>query len=119
MALLNWLKSVFLSDDDFKPRVKKKSNKIQEKEKVTKSKEPVISDDNIWVEVVNTRVRAMPMDIIKMAGDTINSYGHAHYEEYKANEHRIPKQEREEVAENRLKGFKSIRNHLVTQDYFL
>ena len=112
MALLNWLKSVFLSDDDFKPRVKKKSNKIQEKEKVTKSKEPVISDDNIWVEVVNTRVRAMPMDIIKMAGDTINSYGHAHYEEYKANEHRIPKQEREEVAENRLKGFKSIRNHI-------
>ena len=112
MALLNWLKSVLLSDDDFKPRVKKKSNKIQEKEKVTKSKEPVISDDNIWVEVVNTRVRAMPMDIIKMAGDTINSYGHAHYEEYKANEHRIPKQEREEVAENRLKGFKSIRNHI-------
>ena len=112
MTLLNWLKSVFLSDDDFKPRVKKKSNKIQEKEKVTKSKEPVISDDNIWVEVVNTRVRAMPMDIIKMAGDTINSYGHAHYEEYKANEHRIPKQEREEVAENRLKGFKSIRNHI-------
>ena len=52
MALLNWLKSVFLSDDDFKPRVKKKSNKIQEKEKVTKSKEPIISDDNIWVELV-------------------------------------------------------------------
>ena len=52
MALLNWLKSFFLSDDDFKPRVKKKSNKIQEKEKVTKSKEPLISDDNIWVELV-------------------------------------------------------------------
>ena len=94
----------FIKDD--------KSKKIQEKEKVTKSKEPLISDDNIWVEVVNTRIRAMPMFIIKMAGGTINSYGHAHYEEYKANEHRIPKEEREEVAENRLKGFKSIRNHI-------
>lgn len=112
MGIFKWIKDIFSSDDDFKLRVKKKSKKIQENSKVSKSKEPLINKDNTWVKVVNMRVRAMPMDIIKMAGDTINSYGHAHYEEYKDNEHRIPKQEREEVAENRLKGFKSIRNHI-------
>ena len=113
MGFLDWLKNILTSDSDFKPRVvKKESKKIQEKEKVSKSKEPVINEDNDWVKVVNMRVEAMPMDSIERSGLTINSYGEAHFYEYKANEYRIPKEKREEVALGRLKGFKSIRDYI-------
>jgi len=119
MGFLDWLKTIFMTDGDFKsrpkdlkPKVKSKSNKAEEKEKVSKSKKPVGNEDNDWVKVVNMRVEAMPMNTIKRLGITIDRYGYDHFNEYKANEWRIPKENREEVALNRLQGFKSIRDHI-------
>tara|TARA_R100000655_G_C2998894_1_gene194018 strand:- start:5239 stop:6093 length:855 start_codon:yes stop_codon:yes gene_type:complete len=86
--------------------------KAEGKKKFSKSKKPAGNEDNDWVEVVNMRVKAMPMNTIKRLGITIHSYGYEHFNEYKANEHRIPKENREEVALNRVQGFRSIRDYI-------
>mgnify|MGYP001370127642 CR=1 FL=1 len=46
MTLLNWLKSVFLSDDDFKPRVRKESKKVDDTSEQKESKPKVIDKEN-------------------------------------------------------------------------
>ena len=47
MGILNWLKSIFSSDDDFKPRVKKESKKVEEASENKNSEPEVIDKDKI------------------------------------------------------------------------
>ena len=47
MGLLNWLKSIFSSDDDFSPRVKKESKKVDDTSENKNSEPEVIDKDKI------------------------------------------------------------------------
>ena len=97
--------------EKIKPAVKKSTKK-----KVSKSKKHAINENNKhWVDLVDMRVQSMPMDFVERAGYTIDSLGNDHYDEYKTNEQYVPENKREEVASDRLRGLKSIRNHIQTE----
>ncbi len=97
-------------------RLQAVKEKKEIKKKVSKSKKHVITEENKpWIKVVDMRVQAMPMDFIKQLGYTIDSLGHDHFQEYKNNEFRVPKEDREEVALGRLQGLKSIRDYIQTK----
>lgn len=66
-----------------------------------------------WLGIVDMRVNATNFDFIKRT-DTVDSYGQGHFIEYKANEHRVPKEEREEVATSRVNGLLSIQDYINT-----
>lgn len=53
--------------------------------------------------MIDTRVNAIPFDFIERMY-TVETLGEEHFSEYKMNESRIPKEERKEVALNRVKG---------------
>lgn len=44
--MINWLKNLFLSDDDFKPRVRKESKKVDDTSEQKESKPKVIDKEN-------------------------------------------------------------------------
>lgn len=67
-------------------------------------------DQKYWLELLNMRVDAMPLDSAKTMGYTIKKLANEHFNEYKANEANVPKNKRKSVASNRLKGFSSIRD---------
>ena len=64
-----------------------------------------------WLGLVDMRVNAVPLDSIKEI-HTVDSYGEKHFNEYKLNEHRVPKDEREEVAKSRVDGLLSIKDYI-------
>ena len=66
-----------------------------------------------WLGLVNMRVNADPLDSIKEMY-TIDSYGEGHFEEYKMNEYRVPKEKRQEVAQSRVDGLLSIKDYINT-----
>ena len=64
-----------------------------------------------WLGLVDMRVKATNFDFIKRTY-TVDSFGQEHFNEYKANEHRVPKEEREEVATSRVNGLLSIQDYI-------
>ena len=83
------------------------------KPKVSKSKKHIITEDQkYWIGLIDSRVKVMPSDFIKTIGLDIESLGRDHFNEYKANESRIPKEKRKEVALDRLQGLKSIQGYI-------
>ena len=77
-----------------------------------KTKDTKLTDyQKHWLGLVDMRVNATNFDFIKRT-DTVDSYGQGHFIEYKANEHRVPKEEREEVATNRVNGLLSIQDYI-------
>ena len=64
-----------------------------------------------WLGLVDMRVNAVPLDSIKEI-HTVDSYGEGHFNEYKLNEHRVPKDERQEVAKSRVDGLLSIKDYI-------
>lgn len=90
----------------------KKSPKV----KVSKSKKHVINENNKqWLDLVDARVKSMPMDFMERVGYTINSLGNDHFDEYRTNEEYVPENKREEVASNRVRGLKSIRDYIQNE----
>ena len=78
-----------------------------------KSKKHIITrDQKLWIGLIDSRVKVMPSDFIKTIGLDIESLGRDHFNEYKANESRIPKEKRKEVALDRLQGLKSIQGYI-------
>jgi len=67
-------------------------------------------DQKYWLELLNMRVDAMPLDSAKTMGYTIKKLAKEHFNEYKANEANVPKNNRKSVASNRVKGLLSIRD---------
>ena len=67
-------------------------------------------DQKYWLELINMRVDAMPLDSAKTMGYTIKKLAKEHFNEYKANEGNVPKNKRKSVASNRVKGLLSIRD---------
>ena len=64
-----------------------------------------------WLGLVDMRVNATNFDFIKSTY-TVDSFGQEHFSEYKANEHRVPEEEREEVATSRVNGLLSIQDYI-------
>ena len=64
-----------------------------------------------WLGLVDMRVKATNFDFIKRTY-TVDSFGQEHFNEYEANEHRVPKEEREEVATSRVNGLLSIQDYI-------
>ena len=85
------------------------SGKRNKKEKTTE----LTDYQKHWLGLVDMRVNAVPLDSIKEM-HTIDSYGAANFEEYKMNEHRVPKDERQEVAQSRVDGLLSIKDYIKT-----
>ena len=59
MGILNWLKSIFSSDDDFSPRVKKESKKVDDTSENKNSEPEVIDKDTIVSKIgpFNTKIK--------------------------------------------------------------
>jgi len=64
-----------------------------------------------WLGLVDIRVDAISFDFIKKEY-TVDSHGEGHYDEYKINEHRVPKEKRQEVAQSRVDGLLSIKDYI-------
>ncbi|MDG1954118.1 MAG: hypothetical protein P8I51_04385 [Polaribacter sp.] len=77
-------------------------------------KETLTDYQKHWLGLVDIRVNAISFDFIKKEY-TADSHGEEHYEEYKINEHRVPKEKRQEVAQSRVDGLLSIRDYI--KDY--
>jgi len=86
------------------------------KEKSSKSKKEatkLTDEQEHWLGLVEMRINATNFDFIKKM-HTCDSYGQSHFEEYKINEHRVPKDKRHEVAQSRVEGLLSIRDYIKT-----
>ena len=80
-----------------------------------KTKDTKLTDyQKHWLGLVDMRVKATNFDFIKRTY-TVDSFGQEHFNEYKANEHRVPKEEREEVATSRVNGLLSIQDYINTE----
>ena len=66
-----------------------------------------------WLGLVDIRVNAISFDFVKKSS-TVDSYGEEHFNEYKINEHRVPKEKRQEVAQSRVDGLLSIKDYIIT-----
>ena len=80
--------------------------------KTTSSKTNQYDFDQNWLDVVNGRVNAMPVNsegsaLEGIGGDALE-LAKSHANEYESNEFRIPKDKRIEVALDRLEGFASL-----------
>ena len=60
-------------------------------------------DQEKWLGLIDIRVNTIPFDFIERTY-TVETLGEEHFSEYKMNESRIPKDERKEVALNRVNG---------------
>ena len=77
-----------------------------------KTKDTELTDyQKHWLGLVDIRVKATNFDFIKRTY-TVDSFGQEHFNEYEANEHRVPKEEREEVATSRVNGLLSIQDYI-------
>ena len=77
-----------------------------------KTKDTKLTDyQKHWLGLVDMRVNATNFDFIKSTY-TADSFGQEHFNEHKANEHRVPKEEREEVATSRVNGLLSIQDYI-------
>ena len=77
-----------------------------------KTKDTELTDyQKHWLGLVDMRVKATNFDFIKRTY-TVDSFGQVHFNEYKANEHRVPKEEREEVATSRVNGLLSLQDYI-------
>ena len=85
------------------------SGKRNKKEKTTE----LTDYQKHWLGLVDMRVNAVPLDSIKEMY-TIDSYGEGHFEEYKMNEHRVPKDGRQELVQTRVDGLLSIKDYILT-----
>lgn len=86
------------------------------KEKSSKSKKEatkLTDEQKHWLGLVEMRINATSYNFIKNT-HTIESYGKAHFDEYKINEHRVPIDKRQEVAQSRVEGLLSIRDYIKT-----
>lgn len=68
-------------------------------------------DQEKWLGLIDIRVNAIPFDFIERTY-TVEALGEEHFSEYKMNESRIPKDERKEVALNRVNGLYSIKDYI-------
>lgn len=68
-------------------------------------------DQKHWLGLIDMRVSAVNFNLVKSTHTTY-SYGESHFHEYKANEERVPKNEREEVAKSRVEGLLSIQDYI-------
>jgi hypothetical protein len=98
-----------LRDDKEEQSAAKSSTKKPKPKKETTTK--LTDDHKYWLGLIDTRVNSMPFDFIKRTY-TVNSLGEDHFDEYKNNEFRVPKDKRKEVALSRLKGLSSIRDYI-------
>jgi len=95
-----------------KPTAKKPKKKTTPKPQ----KKLVITDDQQrWMELVDIRVNAMPLDFFERIGQTVDGLGRDHADEYKSNEFRVPEDVREEVALDRVEGLSSIRDYIQAE----
>lgn len=76
------------------------------------SNDELKGDQQHWIEFVNQRVNSMPLDLTQKIEFTSDSLGEAHFEQYKADEFRVPNDDREEVATDRLEGLVSIKEYI-------
>ena len=76
-------------------------------------KETLTDYQKHWLGLVDIRVNAISFDFIKKEY-TVDSHGEGHYDEYKINEHRVPKEKRQEVAQSRVEGLLSIKDYIKT-----
>jgi len=77
-----------------------------------KTKDTKLTDyQKHWLGLVDMRVKATNFDFIKRTY-SVDSFGQEHFNEYKANEHKVPKEEREEVATSRVNGLLSIQDYI-------
>ena len=72
MGILNWLKSIFSSDDDFSPRVKKESKKDDDNSENKNSEPEVIDKDTIVSKIgpFNTKIKLE--FLVKILSELIN-----------------------------------------------
>jgi len=72
MGILNWLKSIFSSDDDFSPRVKKESKKVDDTSENKNSEPEVIDKDTIVSKIgpFNTKIKLE--FLVKILSELIN-----------------------------------------------
>ena len=87
-----------------KKTTKKPSIKPKKKWKIT-------DDQQYWIDLVNTRVNAMPLDFIEKIGG-VDGLGSSHFDEYKSGEFRVPADKRKDVALDRVQGLSSIRDYI-------
>ena len=74
-------------------------------------KETLTDYQTHWLGLVDIRVDAVSFDFIKKE-HTVDSYGEEHNNEYKINEHSVPKDKRQEVAQSRVDGLLSIKDYI-------
>tara|TARA_R110002012_G_scaffold143739_1_gene301937 strand:+ start:2137 stop:2538 length:402 start_codon:yes stop_codon:yes gene_type:complete len=104
MGILDWLFGKKKTTSEPRATVKK-----------TKKKLVITDDQQRWIELVDVRVNAMPLDFIKRIGETVEGLGMSHFDEYKSNEFRVPEDVREEVALDRFEGLSSIRDYIQSE----
>jgi hypothetical protein len=83
----------------------------EKKKDYTNSKRPT-KDQLVWLEVVKTRVDAIPPVIIETHGYTIKSLGKEYFLQYQSIEQTVPEEHRKQIALKGVEGLKSIKGFI-------
>lgn len=120
MGIFDFLFGKKKTTSETKATVKKSKKKTTPKPKKKTTPKPkkklgITDDQQRWMELVDIRVNAMPLDFFERIGETVDSLGRSHADEYKSNEFRVPEDVREEVALDRVEGLSSIRDYIQAE----
>lgn len=93
------------------------SQESEETDKVNSERNKIdqtlTEDQERWLELLDRRVKSMPLETLKKLGDTVDIIANDHLLEYKANEPNIPKDIRKKVAKERVQGLLSIKDYVL------
>lgn len=97
----------------FDPKIKAANARYEKKLSKNETTTKLTDEQKHWLGLVDIRVNAIPFNYLKEIY-TIDSYGNEHFNEYKINEHRVPKDKIQEVAQSRVDGLLDIKNYIKT-----
>ena len=77
------------------------------------NKKSLDESDNYWLEVINRRVAAMPMNMIGVMFKSAEDLGAMHCIEYQSNDGHMSREEQIETALDRLNALEKLKSYIV------